>query len=394
MNELKVAASSLRARDAADCGRDTAARAVAALEGGPADALVVFSSPRTDLAALNAGVRAAAPSALLVGCTTAGEIGPHGRGQEGVVVGALRFPGHRLHAAVVHEVSRDTRRGGARLAANAVGGAQPVRGTLMLFADGLSCDGMALIDGLYDGPGPGVQVIGGFAGDDWQFQRTAQFCGGEVFYDAAVALFLDGVELGLSAKHGFRATGEPRLATRVDGKRLLEVDDEPAIRTYLDFFGLPRDTTDLALLEQRGLTPGSFPLGIPKLDTEYMVRCFLHVEPDGAVIFNSRIPEHAIVRIMTGTRESLLEASRAAAVEARQMLAGRALAGALVVNCCSRERCLGSDVATEVANIQAELGADVPMLGFYSYGEFGRYANTAGPPMLLNQTCIVGAFAR
>ncbi len=34
------------------------------------------------------------------------------------------------------------------------------------------------------------------------------------------------------------------------------------------------------------------------------------------------------------------------------------------------------------------------MLGFYSYGEFGRYANTAGPPMLLNETCIVGAFAR
>ncbi len=213
MNELKVAASSLRDCDAADCGRDTAERAVAALEGGPADALVIFSSPRTDLAALNAGVRAAAPSALLVGCTTAGEIGPHGRGEEGVVVGALRFPGHRLHAAVVPEISRDTRRAGARLAANAVGGAQPARGTLMLFADGLSCDGMALIDGLYDGVGPGVQVIGGFAGDDWQFKRTAQFCGGEVFSDAAVALFLDGVELGLSAKHGFRATGEPRLAT-------------------------------------------------------------------------------------------------------------------------------------------------------------------------------------
>src|SRR5579885_3641659 len=162
-NQFEVATCPLAGNDAGQAGRRVVAEAFGRLEGGKADAVLLFAGSGADLPQLLAGAKAAAGPAPVVGCTTAGEIGPLGLQKGTVVAAALRFPGHRMVAAAAPQVGLDARAAGRRLADDIVRavGAHSLRGTLLLFADGLTCDGMALVDAIYDELGPGVHVMGG-----------------------------------------------------------------------------------------------------------------------------------------------------------------------------------------------------------------------------------------
>jgi hypothetical protein len=110
---------------------------------------------------------------------------------------------------------------------------------------------------------------------------------------------------------------------------------------------------------------------------------------DSSITFVSEVPQNAIVRIMTGSKESLLLASSEAATEAKASLEGNPPALILIADCVSRLLYLGDDAQTEISNISTRLGETVPMLGFFSFGEIG--IEKGGPPALYNKTCGIYA---
>jgi len=128
------------------------------------------------------------------------------------------------------------------------------------------------------------------------------------------------------------------------------------------------------------------PLGIPMATGEYIVRDPLTASvEDNSITFVSEVPENSIVRIMAGSKQSLLVASSEAATEAKEALDGKSPALILIADCVSRLLYLGDEAQTEISTIGTRLGGDVPMLGFFSFGEIG--IEKGGPPALYNKTC-------
>jgi len=149
--------------DGRRAGRDVAATAVV---GDDPRLLVVFASDDLDLEGIFGGIRDVAPGVPLVGCTTAGEIGPDGPGGGGLVVSALGGEGFRVATAVATAASHRLREAGAEAAGCLREVPDGEHSVLMLLSDGLSGDQQEVVRGAYSVAGASVPLVGGCAGDD------------------------------------------------------------------------------------------------------------------------------------------------------------------------------------------------------------------------------------
>ncbi len=154
--------------DGRRAGRDAAATAVV---GDDPRLLVVFASDDLDLEGIFGGIRDVAPGVPLVGCTTAGEIGPDGPGGGGLVVSALGGEGFRVTTAVATGASHRLREAGAEAAGCIREVPDGEHTVLMLLSDGLSGDQQEVVRGAYSVAGVSVPLVGGCAGDDLRMRR-------------------------------------------------------------------------------------------------------------------------------------------------------------------------------------------------------------------------------
>ena len=92
------------------------------------------------------------------------------------------------------------------------------------------------------------------------------------------------------------------------------------------------------------------------------------------------IPEGTPIRLMIGERDAAIKAAKTAAGIAREELNGRPVRFAIMFNCMARNKLLGVRCNDENKEVQAALGVDVPMIGFYTYGEQGPLLGKKGTP--------------
>ena len=100
------------------------------------------------------------------------------------------------------------------------------------------------------------------------------------------------------------------------------------------------------------------------------------------------MPENALVYILHGQAERLIEAS----AEAAASLAGQGKDGddqgqILIFDCISRALFLGEAYADELQRVQTALGPDQALYGVATLGEIA--SSTGGPPRFLNKSTIV-----
>ena len=245
---------------------------------------------------------------------------------------------------------------------------------MLLFADTQTCDGAEVLHGALGVAGAGVAWCGGGTGD---------LEGG----DASVAITIDcPARVGVGIKHGWQPTGPPAMVTRAEGCSISRLEHRPAFEIYQ---AAARDRgldVDKARFARFAVT---HPLGIPQADGEYLIRDPLSVDREGALRFLATVPDGALVRVMEGTPEMLVEAARVAASMAVAD-AGGELGGALVFDCVSRYLMLGERLGEELGVCQDALGADVPLLGCLTFGEYGAFG--ARMPQFHNKTVVVLGF--
>jgi hypothetical protein len=352
--------------------------------------LVVFCSPSHDLPALLEQIRARSGDVPLVGCTTAGEIATNAHGDASVVVAALGGDGFAIETAVAPDASRDLRAAGAR-AARCLGshGDRPYR-ALLLLTDGLAGDQQEIVRGAYGVLGAGVPLVGGCAGDDLRMTRTFQLYDDRVLTDCVLAAGIaSDAPLGIGVRHGWRPVGEPMLVTQSGANRVYSLDDRPALDVYLEHLGVAdRHDLDEAGLTRLALT---HPLGLSRPAGEEQIRFI-----DGAD-FEERsleciaeVPQGALVWIMNGDAQSVLDATDAACQASLAYLEGRPPLGMLAFDCIARRGVLGQDrVSAEIDRLAAS-ACGAPVAGFYTYGEIARVRGMRG---FHNQTLVVLSIA-
>jgi hypothetical protein len=366
---------------------DAGARAARqALRGAHPKLLVVFCSPSRDLDALLKGVVAATAGVPLIGCTTAGEIATSGPTDASVVVAAFGGAGFAVDTALATSASKDLRAAGSHVARCLPDRVDLPYKAMMILSDGLAGDQQELVRGAHAVLGAAVPLVGGCAGDDLRMATTFQLYGDQVLTDAVVAAGIaSAAPLGIGVRHGWRRVGEPMLVTGSAGNRVYTLDDRPALEVYLDRLGVGQpDRLDAEAVARLALV---HPLGLSRPGAEEQVR-FIgggDVE-EGYLSCIAEVPQGALVWIMEGDAQSVLDATDAACDDSLAALQGRPPIGMMAFDCIARRGVLGEGgIRTEIDRLAA-IAPGVPIAGFYTYGEIAR---TRGARGFHNQTLVV-----
>ena len=350
------------------------------------DACWLFCARREGLEGFIKGIAKAVKTPNLIGCTTDGEIASDGFHQESAVLAGVAAPHVGFHLCWEENLGADSEAAGRRLARQLPGGVRFVH----LFSDGLTGNGCALLRGMQNELGPTLPISGGTAADGERFQRTYQFADSRLLTNAAVALGFSGnFHLGLGVNSGWSPVGIGKKVTKASGHILYELDGEPALEVYRRFLGKHAEQLPAVGVEYPlALMDGASLCAHQDLEYPYLLRATMAVNPEeGSIQFAGEIPQGALVYLTCGDSQSLLKASEAAVRQALAELKGAKPALAFAFCCMARRILLGRHTKEEAQRILQELGP-VPLVGFYTYGEFSP-AQQGTPSVLHNETATV-----
>jgi hypothetical protein len=352
--------------------------------------LIVFSSDDHDLSAVVSQIRARAGAVPLIGCSTAGEIATGGPDEASVVVAALGGEGFSVATVAAEGASRDMRMAGADAAGCIAAVEDRPYKVLMLMTDGLAGDQQDIVRGAYGVLGAGVPLVGGCAGDDLKMSKTSQLYGDRVLSNSVVAAGIaSDAPFGVGVRHGWRKVGEPMLVTGSGHNRVLTLNDEPALDVYLRQLNAPPSArTNKDELTRFALT---HPLGLSRRVGEEQIRNIAGGDVDErSLLCIAEVPQGALVWIMEGNDDSVLDATDAACHDSLSALNGQPPIGMIAFDCAARRSVLGDrGIKVEIDRVVANAGG-APVAGFYTYGEIAR---TRGMNGFYNQTLVVLSMA-
>ena len=233
-------------------------------------------------------------------------------------------------------------------------------------------DGEALVRSIENVIGPGVNIYGGMAGDDGSFTGTFVFDNDRSTDNGIVSLVLDEDKIILQgmAISGWKPIGIFKTVTRSERNIVYTIDNQPALEMYLRFLG-KKDVADrFQIFEEIGV---HYPFQVERETGEPVMRTPMAVDkeknalvcdfdvPQGSKLRFSMPPDFEIVETVIEKANELKNSSH---VDAEALL---------IFSCAGRSSALGPMASEEnegLGNVW-----NVPMAGFYTYGEYGRAIN-------------------
>ena len=349
--------------------------AMSALQGRSPSFGFVFAASKLDLKATLQVASDISGCPSLIGSSTAGEITERGLSYGGVAVMLVSSDDSTCRAVMARNLAGDHR--GAALEIEKVlyeakqGAVSTQRRlTTVLLTDGLVGKGEDLVHELYASLNSSGQIVGGAAGDDGAFRKTMVGSGGQTDTDAAAALHvLSAKPWGVGVAHGMISNAKAARVTRADGNVVHEINNLPAFELYRAHAAergihLTRNEAGAYMIANE--------LGIHFFERVTRVRAPLSVGADGSLTCAAAIPEGAMISILEGDPDCMIEAATSAAEEAKKHMGSTKAAGVLLFDCVCRGMILKDAFEREVAAVRAAFG-DAPIAGFLTYGEIARY---------------------
>jgi hypothetical protein len=328
------------------------------------------------------------PGTPIIGCSTGGQFDRGEICDDRVLAVAVTFHNSRARLASVDAPAPALSQAcGAELGRML---AAPDLRALLVFSDGLTVNGTALVAGLQESVGAGVTISGGMAGDGAAFEQTLVGAdmppaSGRV---AAIGLYGDNLTIHTGNAGGWIPYGPRRTITKSVGNVLHELDGQPAFELYRRYL----NADDL------GALPGSallFPLRIepPGQSGLDVVRTILAIDQtSGAMTFAGDMPEGWNAQLMRGNSDRMTESAAAAMRQASPDPGSEAEGLAVLVSCIGRRLLMGQRAVNEVEAAAEALASNHALIGFYSYGEISPHSQS-GFCQLHNQTMTVLTFS-
>ena len=262
--------------------------------------------------------------------------------------------------------------------------ARGARCTVFMFVDYLSANIDFLLSRLFNQLGNAVSYLGGGAGSMDLKQRPCVFTREGVYQDAAVLAFLE-CESHLGVRHGWHPLGGPFVATKTEGNTILELNWRNAFEVYRE--ALDREAG--FALTRKNFFPATMahPFGLIREGAEFIVRDPILVGERGELICVGEVPENAVLTILEGDREALIQA----AGQASTLCKGdtdRVHRLTLVMDCISRVMYLQDDFDKELEAIcGGDGGKGTAFAGALTLGEISSHGERYLE--FLNKTVVV-----
>jgi small ligand-binding sensory domain FIST len=365
---MKWASALSEGEDTASAIGEAATALARQLGDAEPDLVVAFVSPHHAEAydALPAGIEAAFPGALLIGCSASGVIGGGHEVEErpALSLTAAALPGVHLRPLVFDDAPDD----GAAAWRARVGLGEADDPQFLLLCDPFTIDADALVAGL-DSAYPAGRKVGGLASGGGRVGSNALYAGQRVERTGAVAVAMTGdIAVDTIVAQGCRPIGAPMAITRADGHIVRELGGkEPVAVMRAIYDGL--DARDKELFRHSLFVGLEMDEGQVEFRGDFLVRNIAGVDPNsGALAVAAQVRPWQVIQFLlrdARTAEHDLEAHLS-----RYRQAQRQPAGALLFSCLGRGQNLFGRPDHDTDLFRASVGA-VPLGGFFCNGEIG-----------------------
>lgn len=345
---------------------------------------VLFCSPQFDVEAVVEHVqdRLSAFDTTVVGGTTAGEISQAGSTFGGATLLLVESDGVTFDTVVrenLHEDPVDTSAAAAEELLTDDFWESDDEKALMVLSGGFTADqadvGYEIMQGLGRVVTGDIPIVGGLTGDDMVLDANYQFVNGKVLEDGLILVSIaSSYTLHTGKEHGLRNQLKTGVVSESEGKVIKTISGQPAAEFYADAIGV-----EVSDLKQPYETPAGvelqkiFDYGFQytfgeEVGDEIRIMTPVSVTEDDGIAFAVKVQENKLVHIVEGHEEDIVLAAKDAFdnvdVEQEEPLF------AIVFDCCCRNFAMDEEEReTEVERLRNHL--DCPVIGFYTYGEFG-----------------------
>jgi len=240
---------------------------------------------------------------------------------------------------------------------------------------GLVASSTVIIDTLRRKLGENFPIVGGVAGDDWQFVKTTQFCGREIVSNGIPVLLCYGdFNFSIGIASGWSPIGRKGVVTKSDDTTLQRIGDMTAVEFFRKSFG--------------NYVPVSpeYPFLVHHECGGMSLRAPFQEQPNGDIVMKGHIPVGSVVELAHASIEEILTASNLSLNRALKLYPGKPDV-ALLFSCAARKQVLGSQTYREHKLLKDHL-KDIPSCGFYTYGEFAPQDRSSYSD-LHNETFVV-----
>ena len=321
-------------------------------------AVLLFCSPSYDLTALGAAIRGAF-SCPVVGCTSAGQIGPIGYQRGGLTATSLASDDLVVRPHLISPLTECQQRSmtvAAQVRADLRNLPGRRRAFGLILVDGLSLAEEALAATLYQSLGD-MPIVGGSAGDDLRFERTWIYWDGAFQSDAAVfAVFETSLRFCTFKLQHFRPTERKLVTTAASpsARVVQEMNGVPAADAYAELLGLTVEELDSSAFSRNPV--------MLRIGSEYYIRSIQKVNPDHSLTFYCAIDEGLVLTLGEGLEPlSTLE-------QGLRQVAAKIGAPSLIIGC----DCILRRLCFEQKGIDGRVGEILSaheVIGFSTYGE-------------------------
>jgi hypothetical protein len=376
--------------DSAQAGREAAQMVTDLLAHNESVAwALAFCGGRHDPGAVLQGLRSQLGEVEIVGGSAVGTITNRLIGYTGYEFAVAAFPSSLPKPAIV--VAGGLEMGEAKVGQQLGAKLRDVAqegDTVLIFYDSVQSGpppvlytGSQLMDGIYASlAGKHLNLIGSGTVGDLQLTQSYVLDGHQAVKHTAVAVVLPSIlQSHTTIMHGCIPVSSFLEITRIDGPVVYELDGRPALEIILEMTGQEQDPGDLSLFVTLGEKYGD-PYA-PYDESAYVNRLILGSNPqDGSVtLFEADFQTGTKVQIMSRDNQLMVESVHRQTKKLIESLDQAAPVFALYIDCAGRARAFSGAEVEEASVLQAELGADIPLLGFYSGVEIAPLLGRSRP---------------
>jgi len=232
-------------------------------------------------------------------------------------------------------------------------------------------NGEVLVENIEKVVGPDVTIFGGMAGDDGKFTGTYVFNHEKSTDNGIIALVLDEdkVDLHGMAISGWKPLGIVRTITKSKGRLIYSIDDQPAVDMYLKYLGNENfsEKDKHKIFEAIGV---HYPLQVALENGESVMVTPMGIDMDeNALMCEKEVKQNSTFHFSVPPDFDIVETilQNASELKSERETEADAL---LIFSCIGRHSAMGP--MTQEENEGLAKIWNVPMAGFYTYGEFGR----------------------
>jgi len=208
-----------------------------------------------------------------------------------------------------------------------------------------------------------IPIMGGSSADNSLEGNWRQFANGKVLSNGVTVAALSGVKLGYTFSGVYKPTGKKAKITKLDGRTLIELDNQPALSVYSKWVGKPESELREAILVESVKAPIARQIG-----DFYQVAHPANATASGEIGIFVKYSDGDELELLKANTDELITGVKSVVSQAAAHV--KRPAGVLLVHCAGRNMVIGERMREISAQIKNAAG-NVPAIGLLAFGEQG-----------------------